>query len=113
MRAISIQVHPNRTSGLDTTHLADAFAAIAAMTELVSHHQFDQGEDRAPYLNFTFGTDHAPRLWAMIQKLVYEDARLRAHLLAASMAMCSSEHGWDDYVILYHYDPAVPVEQLV
>jgi hypothetical protein len=27
------------------------------------------------------------------------------------MAMCSSEHGWGEYRMLFHFDPAVKVER--
>ena len=110
MRALSIQVQPERATGMDVDGLIAAFAGIAAMTEVVEHHQFDQGHDKGPYLNFTFGTRQAATLWREIRTRLYEDESLGPHLKAASMAMCSSETGWHDYVMLYHYDPAVAVE---
>jgi hypothetical protein len=30
----------------------------------------------------------------------------------AAMAMCSTDEEWNDYVQLFHWDPAVPQEQL-
>jgi hypothetical protein len=85
-----------------------AFQAIVDASGLVERHAFDHGEDRGPYFNYTFGTSRAAELWARIRADVYDDEGLGPHMRRASMAMCSSESGWDDYVLLYHFDAAVP-----
>ena len=107
MRALSIQVQPERSPGLDVDRLVATFTDIAGDKRLVRHHQFDRGRDTLLYLNFTFGTDDAPSLWRLIETRLYADEELGSHMRAASMAMCSSANGWDRYVILYHFDPAV------
>jgi hypothetical protein len=28
----------------------------------------------------------------------------------SSMAMCEGAHGWGDYLLLHHFDPAVPID---
>jgi hypothetical protein len=58
-------------------------------------------------MNFTFGTEHAASLWRLIQARLYDDEVLGPHMRAASMVMCSSTTGWDDYLLLYHFDPGV------
>jgi hypothetical protein len=110
VRALSIQVQPERSKGFDLDRLMAACADIAAMTDLVDHHQFDRGHDQVPYLNFTFGTRHAASLWGLLRTRLYEDEALGPHMRAASMAMCSSTEGWHEYLLLYHYDPAVKLD---
>jgi hypothetical protein len=110
MRALSIQVQPARSSVLDIDRLTMVFAEIAAMTDLVQHHQFDRGHDKVPYVNFTFGTTRAADLWRVIRARVYEDGALGPHMRLASMAMCSSEEGWASYLLLYHFDPTVTLD---
>jgi hypothetical protein len=73
----------------------------------VQHHSFAEGQDKGPYLNFTFGTDDADALWELIQARVYGDEGFGGHMRRASMALCSSDAGWDDYTILYHFNPEV------
>ncbi len=89
-----------------------AFEEIAAMTDLVEHHAFNSGDDKGPYFNFTFGTAHARRLWTVIKDRVYANPEIGHHMSRASMAMCSSETGWDWYDLLFHFDPTVRVEDL-
>jgi hypothetical protein len=110
VRALSIQVQPERSQGLDLDRLVEVCTEIAAMQDLVIHHGFNRGVDKSPYLNFTFGTPRATSLWRVIQARLYEDAELGPHLRAASMAMCSSAEGWADYLLLYHFDPDVKLD---
>ncbi len=110
MRSLSIQVQPNRSAGMDMTEVFAAFQAIADTTELVKHHAFDNGDDQGPYFNFTFGTTDAKRLWQIVRERFYSSGEIANHMRQSSMAMCSSEAGWDDYLLLHHYDPAVDLD---
>jgi hypothetical protein len=110
VRALSIQVQPAKSRGLDLERLSAAFADIAVMDDLVEHHQFDRGTDNGLYLNFTFGTRQAAALWRLIRTRLYEDEGFGPHMRAASMAMCSGEQGWDEYLLLYHFDPSVKLD---
>jgi hypothetical protein len=110
MRALTIQVQPGRSSGMEIDRICATFTDLAALVDLVQHHQFDSGQDNGPYLNFTFGTNEAAALWRVIWSRLYEEAALGPRMRAASMAMCSSEEGWANYLLLYHFDPAVTVD---
>ena len=109
MRALSIQVQPARCPEIDIDRLSAAFADLLT-TGLVAHHSFSRGDDKGPYLNFTFGTSDAPALWNLIRARFYESDEFGVQMRTASMAMCSSEQGWDDYALLYHFDPGVETE---
>ena len=108
MRALSIQVQPARADGLDVPRLSSAFADLAG-SDLVQHHSFSEGVDTTRYLNFTFGTTQAAALWRVVRSRFYDDSVFGPHMRKASMAMCSSEQGWDDYALLYHFNPEVKV----
>ena len=111
MQALSIQVQPTRAEGIDVAAVTAAFASILA-SPLVEHHAFNQGVDKGPYLNFTFATTRAGELWQLIRSRLYDDPELGPFMRSASMAMCSSNEGWDDYALLYHFDPTVAVDGL-
>jgi hypothetical protein len=110
MRALSIQVQPDLSPGIDMSQVTAAFELIAGDSELVKHHSFDHGYDKAPYFNYTFGTPDAGRLWQIVRKNLYSSRELTPHMRRASMAVCSSEEGWDEYLLLYHFDPAVKLD---
>lgn len=110
MLVLSIQVQPARSPGIDMAGVLAEFEAIASITELVKQHAFDSGDDQGAYFNFTFGTPDAKRLWQLIQSRLYNTGNFSSHMRQASMAMCSSEEGWDDYLLLYHFDPTVGLD---
>ena len=105
MKALSIQIQPERAPDLKMEEVQAAFEAIAEMSSLVRHHQFDDGFDRTRYFNFTFGTEDLKGLWAMIQSTIYSNPVLAEPMAISSMAVCTGEHGWDDYHLLFHFDP--------
>ena len=109
MRSLSIQVQPDLIPELDIEMTKQLFEALKS-NSLVEKSAFDEGNDKRRYLNFTYGTNDAESLWGVIQKKIYEHNALGKQLLKCSMAMCSSEEGWDSYILLHHFDPSVPLE---
>jgi len=110
VRALSIQVQPGRASGIDMSRVAAEFERILTIDGLVAHHDFNHGDDRGAYFNYTFGTTRPGELWRTIQERIYRSPELGSHMQLASMAMCSSEEGWDTYLLLHHFDPAVTLD---
>ena len=110
MRSISIQIQPNLSPNIDMEAVANEFSAIATMSELVAWHSFDSGDDDGAYFNYTFGAKKPLHLWHEIQSRLYEKQELAAHMKKSSMAMCSDEDSWDDYLQLFHFDPTVHLD---
>ena len=105
MKAISIQIQPHRAPGLDIDEVRTLFERIVASSPLVERHHFDEGHDKGHYFNFTFGTRDLKALWGILREQVYAD-RAFGHLVAlSSIATCEGSHGWDDYLLLHHFDP--------
>jgi hypothetical protein len=103
MRSLSIQVQPVRSPGIDMERISSALLQIAS-DPLVDNHSFDNGHDNGAYFNFTFSTDRPKELWNRIRANIYDNLEFGSHMQRASMAMCSSDTGWDDYALLYHFD---------
>jgi len=94
--------------------IAAAFEALAALPGLTARFQTysgaGEGEGEGEYFNYSFDTERAGALWRAIRSELYAHARFGPHLRRASMAMCSSQAGWSDYLLLFHFDPAVRVD---
>jgi hypothetical protein len=105
MKAISIQVQPHRAPGLDIDSVRTLFDRVATNTPLVEHHHFDQGHDKTHYFNFTFGTRDLKALWAFLSAQMFADPTFGELLARSSIATCEGAHGWDDYLLLHHFDP--------
>ena len=112
MRSISIQIQPDLSPNIDMEVVANEFLAIATMSELVVCHSFDSGEDDGSYFNYTFDAKKPLRLWHEIQSRLYENQELAAHMKKSSIATCSDEDSWDNYLLLFHFDPTVDLDSL-
>ena len=86
-----------------------AFNVIAAMTHLVEHHAFDGGDDNGVYFNYTFRTQRARDLWHVVRTKI-NNREFGVHMGRASIAVISSEAGWDEYLLLHHFDPQVKTD---
>lgn len=79
-------------------------AAVAAL-DFVERHQENAGFDRVPYVNFMFTTSEPARLWAALWEALFDDPLLGPDLARCAMTMCEGPNGWDDYLLLSHFDP--------
>jgi hypothetical protein len=76
MKALSVQVQPERAPGMDVGAVEARFREIAEARQFVKRHQFDRGQDKGAYLNFTFGTEDLRALWERILEALYRDQNL-------------------------------------
>ena len=112
LKALSIQIQPERAPESQIEEVQSIFEAIARMTSLVKRHQFDDGFDKTRYFNFTFGTEDLEGLWTEIQSAVYRNPALAEPMAKSSIVVCEGENGWNDYLLLFHFDPDVPRDEL-
>ena len=109
MTEFCIQIQPERCRQLDLAALRAACEALARDAVLVRRFAIVEGEDRGTYVNLMFETDMPATLWSLLDARLYGCRKLGAPLKAGSMAMCQGADGWNDYQLLYHFDPSVPV----
>jgi hypothetical protein len=102
----SIQIHPHRARDLDLAKIRATCETIARETATVSRFSFVEAHDGHDYVNLNFATSDRRALWQRLQALLYDGADGDA-LKQSSMVMCEGPHGWDDYLLLHHYDPAI------
>jgi hypothetical protein len=107
----SLQIHPDRAPGLDLTAIRNICERIARDTDIVSRFSFVKGDDERAYVNVNFATNDRRTLWRRLQAELYDGVDGSA-LKQASMVMCEGQHGWDDYLLLHHYDPAAACDAL-
>lgn len=108
MTDFCIQIHPDRSPDLDLACVRSICESLACDTSLIRRFHFldrpaELGEPR--HVNLIFDTDRPAHLWDALKGRLYESDGLGRPMQIASMAMCEGEHGWRDYLLLYHYDP--------
>jgi len=109
MQSLSIQVHPNRLPSVDATTFGAALKKMVATTGLVHEISFGSGDETGTYETFTFSTSDVAALWELVQKAFYRDSAFAEPLKESSIVVCTGVDGWSDFVLLFHYDPAVEV----
>jgi len=111
MRSLTIQVQPDLMPRMEIASIQEHFQALVGNSDLVNHFEFVSGDDDGPYLNFMYDTMDPAALWQQIQVTIYENEEIGQAMKESSMAMCSSEEGWDDYLLLFHFDPTVQTDE--
>lgn len=104
---LQIQVHPDLAPQLDLQLLREQVEAIVKAEPAVIRSKTDEGEDEGRYLNFAFKTSDRARLWRTLEAQLYGHPQLGALLRQSSMALCTGDDDWDDYLVLWHFNPEI------
>ena len=84
--------------------LLQRFLRAARSCSAADDVQMRRGTDAGrPFVNVTFETTNARTLWKWLRENLGD-------LFGAAIVSCQGEHGWEDYLLLHHYDPAVADE---
>ncbi|WP_072389962.1 hypothetical protein [Hyphomicrobium sp. CS1GBMeth3] len=115
MTDFCIQIHPDLSPDLDLAQVRSACESLASDRDLIKRFAFldrpAEGEE-PHHINLIFDTDRPAHLWRLLQDRLYECDRVGRPMQVSSMAMCEGEHGWRDYLLLYHYDPRESLNRL-
>ncbi|MCC7251295.1 hypothetical protein [Hyphomicrobium sp.] len=116
MTDFCIQIHPDRSADLDLARVRAICESMAvADKDLIKRFAFldrPADGDEAWHVNLIFDTDRPADLWRLIRERLYESDGLARPMQMSSLSMCEGEHGWRDYLLLYHYDPRERLNRL-
>jgi len=105
-----VQVQPDRAPALD---LDAVLALLTSAAELADAElEITEGEDDGPYLTCDFRTRDLGRLWEILQGQVFWGRAIGPSLAMSSIVTCQGNRGWDDYLLLHHYDRAQALDTL-
>ena len=111
MRHLNLQLQPERAPKLDLAEARSAVEALAEDHSIVAGFEASGGDDEGPYLNLTFLAKDLPQLWARIKADILAHPRLGRNISRASIIICEGKHGWDDYLLLHHYDRTLELDE--
>ena len=112
VRTLHIQVQPGLVETLDIVRLRREFQAIATENPLVIAYRFVNGNDESDYYNFDFDTPSPATLWEQIVTDVYKASAFGESVRMASMAICTGHRGWEDYLLIHHWDPSEDLDEV-
>lgn len=109
MTDLCLQIQPGRTHGIDPAEVGRVAESLGAASGLVSRFAIVSGEG---WTNLMFATQQPAILWGLLWRELFGRAAFAERLRECSMAVCEGSHGWDDYLLLHHFDRALPLDQL-
>jgi hypothetical protein len=112
MRVLCVQLQPGRAKALSTRTVAQLMARIAETLTDVRQFSFDRGSDRGPYINYCFKSRSPARVWQALNRQVFSNSRVGALVRRSSIVTCQGSRGWDNYLLLHHYDGKVALDRL-
>ena len=62
------------------------------------------------YLNLVFAVESPVDLWSELRMALLESPEFGDALRSASMCISTGADGWNDYRLLYHFDPDVTLD---
>lgn len=112
MRTLCVQVQPGRARALSPRAVTQLMVRIAEPLTHVREFSFDRGSDRGPYINYCFKSRSPVRVWQALRKRAFGNGRLGTLLRRSSIVTCQGSRGWDNYLLLHHYDAKVALDPL-
>ena len=109
---LQVQIHPALAPDLDLSALRACFVSLAETEASVLRSKLEEGDDDGAYVNLMFKTSDRARLWRAVERELYEHPLFGQLLGQSSMALCTGESGWDDYLLLHHFNPAFELDTL-
>lgn len=110
MRLCNVQLQPQRAPSLAIPQIRRVMGAVTRVAGAARSLHMIAGYDRGPYLNFTYATDDPAKLWSAIQSKILGDRGVGSRIAAASIITCQGDRGWDNYLLLHHFDHRVKVD---
>jgi len=110
LRRFNVQIQPTRAHSVDPEDLI-AHLRAAADDVVLEYLGQNRGEDRVPYINLGFAAADHVAGWSRLRER-FDDSPLGQAAAISTMVLCEGEHGWDDYLLLRHFDPAVKLDNV-
>lgn len=111
MARLIIQIHPSRAPKLDVTKITTLCDRLEENETLIDAISTAGGSDDGPYVNVMFDTDDAKTLWPVLHKHLFLNRSIGQQLSQAAIVTCEGRHGWDNYLLLHHFDQTLTLDE--
>jgi len=113
MKKLSIQLQPMFFAANLCDLAVKKLKTLENNKKLVTSAKYDYGEeDGVRYINITFTSSDIMQLWKTIQKQFLTETSAGIMFKSGSIIVCEGDFGWDDYLLLHHFDPLEKLDEL-
>lgn len=76
--------------------------------------EIQRGRDRGPYVNFLFAGSRIAltKVWTDVEQKILSGGRFSSKLRTSVIVTCEGSRGWDNYLLLWHFNQAEPRDTL-
>ncbi len=110
MRILIVQIQSDRIGAGESDRWVEALRS-AADDAVLRFTGVNHGEDDGPYINVRFEAPDPIAAWAAL-RTTYKRPDVGREMASSTIATCEGEQGWDDYLLLHHFDPRVQLDEL-
>jgi hypothetical protein len=106
-KTLHVQLQPGRVAGFDRLDAIDRIRRLGE--EFGRGTRLSEGDDGGQFINIDIDADNVAAIWLHLRtELQKNDA-----LANCSIVCCQGQAGWDDYLLLHHFDPDESLDELV
>ncbi|SRR6266480_665765 len=112
MRVICFQFQPRRSAALKVEAVTTLLARIAMSASDVREFTVQRGNDRGLYINYSFTSRSPRRIWSTLRSRALAHRKLGPGLRRATIITCQGSRGWDNYLLLHHFDQRQSLDRM-
>lgn len=98
MKCFIIQIDPSR----DTSYSIEAFTRLVREQDKFPEVEADY--ENSALTNLNFFTEQPTEFWQYLQANIIQHPDCAAWLKQVAVVVCEGEHGWNDALLLAHFD---------
>ena len=111
-KILAVQLQPELLAGDASDIVIRELETLANDEGLVSQVKFIHGEDNGKYINVEFECSDVVRLWNAIKEQLFTRNPMGSIFKNGAVVVCQGDSGWDDYLLLHHYDSSVQLDEV-
>lgn len=112
MPVLSILLRLDRAPDLNVARAKQRLAAIGHAEELTSSVNLVEGVEEGGYINVTYSAKDIRALWSLVRTQLSCSSDGQPSLLGCSIVVCTGKFGWDDYLLLHHFNESEALDKL-
>jgi len=109
MHTVCCQIQIDR---LPTLTEEGVIRACRRLSESRPSVRFESGEDNGRYINLFIESDDAVAACDLINTALLSDRTIGHEIRTAAIVTMTGRRGWDDYLLLHHFDPIEPLDSI-
>ena len=114
MRSLAVQFQPGRATSTKVASVVSLMTRIAGSNVSLLGFAYRKGNDRGSYVNFQFEVPAAKlaQTLASIVAGALGHRVLGPSLRRSCIVTCEGTRGWDNYLLLYHFNQKLKLDTL-